>query len=68
MNLPTPESLRLWSVKRTAELTDLPEQTVRDLIARGELTASRCGRRVMVHPDSVEALIARSKTSQQDPA
>lgn len=68
MNLPTPEPLRLWSVKRTAELTDLPEQTVRDLISRGELTASRCGRRVMVHPDSVAALIARTSSLPRDAA
>lgn len=60
--MPVNETAGLWSVRRTAAYMDVAEQTVRDAITRGELTASRCGRRVLVHPDSVDALIARTST------
>lgn len=68
MTMPAHETAGLWSVRRTAAYLDVAEQTVRDAITRGELTASRCGRRVLVHPDSVDALIARTCTDAGDAA
>jgi len=68
MTSPASETAALWSVRRTAAYLDVAEQTVRDAITRGEITASRCGRRVLVHPHSVDALIARTCTTSGDAA
>lgn len=51
-----------WSVQRTAAYLDVADQTVRDAIKRGDLTASRCGRRILVDPNSVQELLRRTST------
>lgn len=50
-----------FSVAEAAGALGLHEKTVRDLVARGELEASRVLRRVLIPARALEALLARNR-------
>lgn len=50
-----------WSVDEAAAALGLHPKTVRDLIAQGELPASRIGRRVLVRASDLDAMLVRRR-------
>ncbi|MEQ8694524.1 MAG: helix-turn-helix domain-containing protein [Gammaproteobacteria bacterium] len=70
MTKPTPDrpavpggisTRNLLTVAKTAELLSVSIKQVRRLIERNDLPHVRIGRRVLVHPDDLEAFIARHR-------
>ncbi|MBO0827763.1 MAG: helix-turn-helix domain-containing protein [Streptosporangiales bacterium] len=57
----TAQVSKVLSVKHAAEALDVSRTSVYDLIARGELTATRVGGRIRVPVNEVEALIKKNK-------
>jgi excisionase family DNA binding protein len=58
-NLPGWLPNRLMTVREVAEVLRLSQRQVWRLIADGRLPASRVGRRVLIKPESVVALLAK---------
>jgi excisionase family DNA binding protein len=51
------------TVAEVAGLLKLNQQTIRNWIDQGQLPASRAGRRVRIHRDDLEALLASGSTN-----
>ncbi len=57
---------RLLSLRDTQMLLDMSEMTVLRLIRSGELPVVRIGRRTLVEPEGLRALIARHRVPNDD--
>lgn len=53
-----------WSIDDTAKELTVSNRTVQNLIAEGKIRATKIGRRVLIDPESVRAMMSTPPTNE----